>query len=74
VYDVARWTLLAAPHGWSSRSRRARRYSVLEVVGYWDLVTEKSGKTQTRVATLELQNFAMKGPNWQGQQGGREVV
>jgi hypothetical protein len=56
MYDVARWILLAALAAGAAAAVAAALFG-LEVAGYWDSLRQQ---TQTRVATLELQNSAMK--------------
>jgi hypothetical protein len=56
VHDVARWILLAALMAGAAAAVAAALFG-LEVSGYWDASRQQ---TQTKVATLELQNFAMK--------------
>jgi hypothetical protein len=56
AYDVARWTLVAALTAGAVAAVAAALFG-LEVAGYWDSLRQQ---TQSRVATLELKNFAMK--------------
>jgi hypothetical protein len=56
VHDLARWILFAALAAGIAAAVAAALFG-LEMAGYWDSLRQQ---TQTRVAALELQNFAMK--------------
>jgi hypothetical protein len=56
VYAAARWTLLAALTVGAAAAVAAALFG-LEVAGYWDSSRQQA---QTKITTLELQNFAMK--------------